>query len=141
MPTALMGIGAAKYPGRWNSMGVHLAYTAGSHSLALLEMLVHVNTSDVPEGLHLLVYEIPDDAIHDLEQALWPAGWDDLPYSVTVRQVGDAFINAGEHLALRVPSAITPGESNVLINPAHPRFGEITRVSDGPLAPDSRLFG
>lgn len=141
MPTALMGIGAARYPGRWNSKGVHLAYTAGSHSLALLEMLVHVNTPDVPDGLRMLVYEIPDDAIHDLEQASWPAGWNELPYSDTVRRAGDAFVDAGEHLALRVPSAIAPGESNVLVNPAHPRAGEITQVSDGPLAPDPRLFG
>lgn len=140
--TALTGIGAASYPGRWNSKGVHLVYTAGSHSLALLEMLVHVNTlRDVPDNLRLLSYDLPDACVHDLDPALWPAGWDQLPYSQAVRRVGDDFIRAGAHLALRVPSAIVPGESNVLINPRHADIARVTEVGNSPLAPDPRLFG
>ena len=46
--TALTGIGAASYPGRWNSKGVHLVYTAGSHSLALLEPALFVGASAPP---------------------------------------------------------------------------------------------
>ena len=37
--TALLGNGAALAPGRWNSRGVRLAYTASSVSLAMLEIL------------------------------------------------------------------------------------------------------
>jgi len=140
--TSLTGIGAASYPGRWNSKGVHLVYTAGSHSLALLEMLVHVNTlRDMPDNLRLLSYDLPDACVHDLEPALWPAGWDRLPYSQAVRRVGDEFIHAGTHLALRVPSAIVPGESNLLINPRHADIARATEVGNTALAPDPRLFG
>lgn len=140
--TALTGIGAASYPGRWNSKGVHLVYTAGSHSLALLEMLVHVNTlRDVPANLRLLSYDLPDACVHDLDPSLWPAGWDQLPYSQAVRRVGDDFIRAGAHLALRVPSAIVPGEYNVLINPRHADIGRVTEASNVSLSPDPRLFG
>lgn len=140
--TALTGIGAASYPGRWNSKGVHLVYTAGSHSLALLEMLVHVNTvHDVPANLRLLSYELPDACVHALEPARWPPGWDRLPYSQAVRRVGDDFVRAGTHLALRVPSAIVPGESNVLINPRHADIARVIEAGNIDLAPDSRLFG
>ena len=139
--SALQGIGAARAPGRWNSAGVHVGYTAGSASLALLEMLVHVNLSDVPADRLLLSYEVPDDGIHLLPKARWPAGWDAFPYSAAVRRTGDRFIADGKHLALQVPSAIVRNESNVLINPRHPRFAEIVLADQAALAPDPRLFG
>jgi hypothetical protein len=41
---------------------------------------------------------------------------------------------------MRVPSAVAHGEFNVLINPTHPRFGEIALMSNDELAMDSRLF-
>ena len=67
--TALLGNGAALAPGRWNSRGVRLAYTASSVSLAMLEILVHVNREDVPEGRRMLAYEIPDAALAELPTA------------------------------------------------------------------------
>lgn len=138
--TALLGNGSALVPGRWNNAGVRLAYAATSVSLAMLEILVHVNREDVPEGRRLLAYELPDDAIHALPESEWPAGWSELPYSDAVRAVGDNFIRDGRHLALRVPSAIARSESNILINPAHKRFVEIRLMADDPLGLDPRLF-
>jgi RES domain-containing protein len=140
--TALTPLGAASYPCRWNSKGVHLVYTPGSHSLALLEMLVHVNTlHDVPDHLRLLSYDLPDACVHDLEPAHCRTGWDRLPYRQAVRRVGDDFIPAGAHLALHVPSAIVPGESNLLINPRHADIARVTEADNMPLSPDPRLFG
>lgn len=139
--TALHGNGASLAPGRWNSLGVRLAYAATSVSLAMLEILVHVNREDVPAGRRLLAYQVPDGAIRRLPEAEWPQGWSDLPYSDAVRRVGDAFVRDGRHLALQVPSAVARGESNILVNPAHPRFVEILQVANEPLALDPRLFG
>ncbi len=120
---------------------VRLAYVATSVSLAMLEILVHVNREDVPEGRRLLAYELPDDAIHELPGDQWPDGWRELlAYDDAVRAVGDAFVREGRHLAIRVPSAVARGEFNILINPAHPRFGEIFLRSDDELALDPRLF-
>lgn len=138
--SALLGNGSALAPGRWNSAGVRLAHAAASVSLAMLEVLVHVNREDVPEGRRLLCFELPDDAIHTLPKAEWPAGWDELPYSEAVRSVGDAFIREARHLALRVPSAVARGEFNLLINPGHARYAEITLISNDALALDPRLF-
>ena len=139
--TALLGNGAELAPGRWNSRGVRLAYTASSVSLAMLEILVHVNREDVPEGRRMLAYEIPDAALAELPPNRWPRGWDKLPYSDAVRRVGDGFVRDGRQLALRVPSAVARGEFNVLVNPAHPQFGQIRLLADDPLALDPRLFG
>ena len=139
--TALLGNGAALAPWRWNSRGVRLAYTASSVSLAMLEILVHVNREDVPDGRRMLAYEIPDAALAELPPNRWPRGWDKLPYSDAVRRVGEGFVRDGLHLALRVPSAVARGEFNVLVNPAHPQFGQIRLLADDPLALDPRLFG
>jgi RES domain-containing protein len=136
--TALSGQGAAYYPGRWNSQGVRIGYTAGSVALAMLELLVHVDKEDVPTDLRLLSYEVPDDAVKDLEPL--PDGWSELPYSSAVRAAGDQWVAAADSLALRVPSAVARHETNTLINPAHPRFKEAALVADEPLALDPRLF-
>lgn len=138
--SALHGQGAALAPGRWNSRGVRVGYAATSVSLAMLEVLVHMSRENVPQGLRILTFEVPDDAIQVLPEDQWPIGWDALAYSETVRSVGDAFVAGLGSLALLVPSAIARGEKNVLINPAHPRFGEIARVANEPLAMDPRLF-
>ena len=46
---AFSGEGARLYGGRWNSPGTAMVYTAGSVSLATLELLVHLdNTSVLP---------------------------------------------------------------------------------------------
>lgn len=135
---ALSGEGAARYPGRWNSAGTRVVYTASSASLAMLEMLVHVERRMVPVGRRLLTFEVPDDAIADLARR--PRGWDRLPYTEEVRRAGDAWVRGGRSLALRVPSAVVRDEFNVLLNPAHPRIAEVRRVADTPLALDGRLF-
>lgn len=135
---ALSGEGAARAGGRWNSVGVRLAYTASSVSLAMLEMLVHVDREDVPVNRRLLSYDIPDDSITKLERL--PQDWINLPYSPEVRAVGDAWVERQSSLALLVPSAVARHESNILINPSHTRFAEIKLLQDEPLALDARLF-
>ena len=140
VPVALQGHGSAIAPGRWNSPGVRIGYTASSVALAMLEMLVHVNKEDVPAGLRLLGYEVPDGAVFVLPSQAWPPGWSELPYSDQVRHAGDSFVKEGMHLAMRVPSAIARGEFNVLVNPAHARFAEVELVVTEPLALDQRLF-
>jgi RES domain-containing protein len=135
---ALSGEGAARAPGRWNSQGVRVAYTAQYESLAKLEMLVHVDREDVPAGYRVLTFEVPDDAIE--QAARLPDGWTAFPYDASVRQVGDRWAARGKSLALLVPSVMARHESNLLVNPAHARFPEVRLVDDAPLAFDPRLF-
>ena len=57
------------------------------------------------------------------------------------RAFGDAWLKAKTTPALLVPTIITPGEWNVLINPLHPQF-LLTWIVSGPDAHtfDARLF-
>jgi|SRR3569623_1380230 len=136
----LSGVGAALYGGRWNSKGTRLAYAAWSRSAAILEMLVHVgDRRNVPTDRVIVPLDVPDDGVDTLE--VRPRGWDKLPYSPGVQRAGDTWARAGRQLALRVPSAIVPGEWNILINPLHARIGEVQVSKAEALVLDARLFG
>jgi len=63
--------------------------------------------------------DIPEDRIRELEERL-PKGWDGYPYLAVTQELGDRWVEGRLSLALRVPSAIVPSESNLLINPLHP---------------------
>lgn len=128
----LDGEGARLYGGRWNSPGRPMLYTAASPSLAVLEVLVHL---DLPPGLlpldyRLLGIEVPDDA----PQLVLDTAPDD---SVAA---GDAFLTAGAALCLRVPSQIVPQEINTLINPRHPAFAGVRVEREEPFRFDPRLL-
>ena len=56
----LSGTGAKITGGRWNSMGIPVLYCAESPSLACLETLVHLGTSDLPLQRYLVAIDIPD---------------------------------------------------------------------------------
>lgn len=128
---AFDGTGAARGGGRWNSRGVHVAYTASSRALAILELLVHVARENAPSDYVFVEAEVPDDAVEQLNIAQLPAGWRTEPPPSSLRAIGDEWARANRSLALRVPSAIVPEEFNVLVNPRHARFGEL-RINGEP---------
>ena len=141
--SAFSGDGARRYGGRWNSPGVALIYTAEFLSLAQLELLVHLEADDVLFGSwHYFAVEVADDVVLRLES--WkhvPTDFFAWPASASTRASGDRWVADGVSVALSVPSALTPGERNLLLNPAHADYA--TRVSVGtpePLAFDRRLL-
>ena len=134
----LSGEGAARVGSRWNSVGVRIAYTSTTRALALLELFVHVTRDTLPADPILVPVDVPDGSI--LEAGRIPKNWNDLPYSPSARQFGDRWVEAGNTLALLVPSVIVPKEHNLLINPAHPGFSEITVRRAEPFAFDARLL-
>ncbi len=138
--TALEGIGARLYPGRWNRKGVAMVYLGEHVSLAMLEVLVHMNWADVPAGHRLQTFELPEGEIYRLPESDWPEGWNELPYRDTVREAGSRFVSEGRYLAMAVPSAIAPGECNLLLNPLHPAIARVVLVSDQALSFDDRLL-
>lgn len=121
---AYSGEGAALRGARWNSRGVRIAYASASESLALLEYLVHVELASAPRDLAFFAAEIPSDAVAELEAL--PPLWNDLPPPRAAAAIGDAFVAGRKNLALRVPSIVIPFAWNYLIDPAHPRFSEVT---------------
>ena len=133
---ALDGEGARLWGGRWNSAGHPMVYTAASPSLAVLEVLVHLDLPAelLPDNLRLLTIEIPDDAPMRRLQ-------DDPADDAACIAQGDAFLTANEELALSVRSVVVPQEWNTLLNVRHPTMGRVVIVADDPFRLDPRLLG
>lgn len=134
----LTGEGARKRGGRWNSPGVPLVYASEHLSLAVLELLVHVESDDLPENLVAFRLELPDDLCE--RRADVPSHWLVDPLRRQSRRYGDAWAAERRSVGLVVPSAVVPQESNLLLNPAHPQFGEVRIVDEHPFALDRRLL-
>lgn len=134
----LSGKGAALKGGRWNSPGFELIYCASNRSLAMAEVAVHLTIGTLPKDYVILEIDIPKvnyTTVKDL-----PTNWNNFPHSTICRSIGDEFILASEHLILRVPSAVTQGDFNILINPSHKLFNKVKIKSANPFLFDRRLF-
>jgi RES domain-containing protein len=116
-----------------------MIYTAGSISLAILEMLVHIQSTDVLS--HYVTFELSlDGALVDRPAAGdLPSNWFRSPAPAATRNLGDAWIRRGQSPVLEVPSAIVRTEWNYLINPDHPDFARIAVAPPRPITLDRRL--
>jgi RES domain-containing protein len=137
--TAFTGEGARRYGGRWNTAGSSVVYTAESQSLAALEMVIHLDSSDLLE--HYLLFEVGIDGslVTTIAPAELPKNWRADPPPRRVRAIGDAWVTAGTSAVLQVPSAILPAEHNFLLNPHHPDFPRLLIGHGVPFRFDPRL--
>lgn len=125
----LSGKGAEITGGRWNDKGTPVVYTSANRALAALETIVHLNAGGLPLNRYLIEITIPDavwNAAEVLDAASAPVGWDAEPASKTSSDFGTRWARSNASLLLRVPSVIVPEESNVLLNPRHPDFPQVT---------------
>jgi RES domain-containing protein len=127
---------AAANDGRWTSPGRGAVYASTSPASAVLEFVVHNRDADV-RGLRLVVASVPAACCH--AATLLPEDWDQRPYRVHVRRVGDCWLDSGNSLALLVPSALSPREKNVLLNLRHADFARLSVLSYDVLSLDTRL--
>ena len=136
---AFDGSGARKYGGRWNSLGTAMVYTAESQSLAVLEMLVHLDGPDLLQHYVLIPVEIEAAFVRRLADADLPKNWRADPAPRSLRSIGDEWVRAGSSSVLQVPSALLPAESNFLLNPNHPDFKKLGIGEAIPFQFDPRL--
>ena len=135
--TAFSGEGARLYGGRWNSPGVSLVYTSGTKALAALESLVHLNP---PVIFKYAAIPIEFDAALVEKVTALPADWNDMPAPPSTRAIGDLWAKQARSAVLELPSVIIPGESNYLLNPAHPDVKKISIGKSEPFSFDPRLL-
>lgn len=102
--------------GRWSSASTPVIYASLSAACALLEFLAHLKGAP-EESLRLAEARMPARALRKV--GVLPDDWSQHPYRPHVQAIGDEWVRAGTSLALRVPSALSPRECNVLINAAH----------------------
>lgn len=137
---AFDGEGARMNGARWSSPGTRVAYASSNSALAVLEVLVQMTAGSVLPGYSLVRASLPDSRVDDLAAPDLPRNWSASPVPPEAQVIGDAWVRSGRALALRVPSAIVPGSDNVMINPEHPAFPELTVESIEAFAFDHRLM-
>jgi RES domain-containing protein len=120
--SAFTGEGARLFGGRWNSPGIPMIYVAQPQSLAVLEVLVHLDSAAILEKYVLVRVDFDKSNVKDLNKPDLPSSWRADPPPVETQAIGDEWAAAGMSVALRVPSTLVPGESNFLLNPQHPDF-------------------
>ena len=123
--SAFTGEGARLFGGRWNSPGTPIIYVAQSQSLAVLEVLVHLDSAAILEEYVLLRVDFEQSMVRDLNRSAVPSFWRADPPPVETQPIGDEWSAAGTSVDLRVPSTLVPGESNFLLNPQHPNFKKL----------------
>jgi RES domain-containing protein len=138
---SLSGKGAAIKGARWNSQGVEIIYTAANRSLAMAEVAVHFTLATLPDDYMMITIYIPDDtSLVKLKDKDIPAGWNVFPHPRSTQKFGDTFVSDNEHCVLQVPSAVTKGDYNFLINPYHADFKNIKIVAKERFPFDNRIF-
>jgi len=124
--TAFNGSGARKYGGRWNSIGSPTVYSSQSQSLAVLEMLVHLESPELLQQRFVLIsVKIDESLVREVAVSDLPRNWRSDPAPVKLRTIGDEWLQAGTSAVLRVPSTLVPAECNYLLNPRHSDFSKL----------------
>ena len=124
--TPLSGKGAALKGARWNSVGVELIYTSQNRSLAMAEVAVHFTLATLPIDYVIITIDIPENiAIKVVVEKELPINWMDFPHPVTTQKIGDDFVIENKYCVLKIPSVVTKGDFNLLINPNHKDFKKV----------------
>lgn len=138
---AFTGEGPWRYGGRWNSPGVHIVYVSEHQSTAALEIFVHRVPFVLEEEYKAFYLEWPDGLTEILPANKLPADWRISPPSAETMQIGDRWIHEQRSAVLALPSAISPADTNFLLNPEHPDFKRIRIHPPIDYAFDPRLLG
>lgn len=116
-------------------------YCASSLSLATLEYFVHVDPADLPDDLVSIRAEIPASvAVERLSAKALPRDWRAYPAGFGTKDIGTEWAASSRTVALLVPSAVTPIEDNVILNPRHPDMRRIRVGTPEPFAFDPRML-
>lgn len=139
--TELSGKGAAIKGARWNSVGVELIYTASNRSLAMAEVAVHFSFATLPRDFLMLSVFFPDNiSMYKINVDKLPVNWNAFPHPASTQKIGDQFVSENKYCVLQIPSVVTQGDYNFLINPNHKEFKKIKIISAEKFPFDKRIF-
>ncbi len=108
-----------------------MLYASQYLSLACLEILVHVDKTQLPRDLVYSSTEIPVAGV---------LRFDNLSDLELCQSTGEEWLKSGNELAVCVPSVAVPREFNVLLNPAYPDYNSLVWLEPEPFGFDPRLF-
>ena len=118
-----------------------MLYTAGSLSLAALEMLIHLNDEEILLAYSFATAEFDEGLILSVEDLRpLPENWSDSPPPLQIQQIGDEWAKEQASVVLKVPTSILPVEFNYLINVRHPEFSKVKSGEPQTFTFDERLY-
>jgi RES domain-containing protein len=130
----LSGVGAARYPGRWNKQGQSAVYTSENPATALAEKLVHLDKDTIPSNYALMTIQV------DCRDATEGRGG--IFFQTARNQVGAMLFQVLDPtiLGFLVPSVVVSAW-NIVLYPEHPEFDKrVSILSVEPFEFDPRLF-
>jgi len=127
-------------PGRWNSDGNKVIYTAGSIALAVMENLIYRKGQGFSNHYATMLIDLPDHLAKTAYTSdTLPTGWNS-PDKYSVSQpIGDNWYKEGLTPVLKIPSAVVPQEYNYVINSTHADFAQIKLIKVAEYVPDERI--
>ncbi len=118
-----------------------MIYTASNRSLAMAEVAVHFTLATLPVDYMMMTLFIPDNiSLLKLNIGDLPIDWNIFPHPNATQAVGDKFIAENQYCVLQIPSVVTRGDFNLLINPKHSEFSRIKILEVEKFPFDKRVF-
>ena len=131
--------GSLRRPGRWHSGRLPVIYTALSFAGAMLERLAQTGINAMPRFTASVVITIPAGSSVEHVEGRDVPGWD-RDDKLAGQAFGDCWLSERRSAVLIVPSVVARVEKNLLINPDHSEFAQITASEPEPVIWDKRLF-
>jgi RES domain-containing protein len=123
--TAFTREGPWRYGGRWNSPGVHVVYVSEHQSTAALEVFANRVPFILGEKYKAFHLQWPDSLTEIFPVKKLPLNWRITPPPQETTEIGDRWVQERHFAVLALPSAISPDDTNFLLNPEHPDFKRI----------------
>lgn len=125
----LSGRGAFNEGGRWNNEGVFALYTSENEALAMLEILVNVELTELPPNMFVMTIQIDDIAsFYTVPDKMLPKNWR-LPENIFLKEMGDAILMEKKFIGIKARSAVMENSYNYILNPLYPSFYDLVQVT------------
>jgi RES domain-containing protein len=136
----ISGHGAKLYGGRWNRPGLAALYTSSHRSLALLELIVHFESSGaIADTFRFAKISVPEERIVDIDFSFT----DESDFRFNNEELWgltEYYFFELNYLGIWVPSAIVPQEKNLILNPQHLDFKYVKVLEIEKAQLDQRLL-
>ena len=139
--TAFTGEGPWRYGGRWNSPGIHVVYVSEHQSTAAFEVFANRVPFILEEKYKAFHLQWPDGLTEIFPVKKLPTNWRVSPPPAETMKIGDRWVQEQRSTVLALPSAISPADTNFLLNPEHPDFKHIRIARPIAFEFDQRLLG
>jgi len=107
----------------------------------MAEVAVQYTLATLPQDYVMITIFVPDGlSVKTIWENELPENWKKFPHPASTQKYGDNFILENKHCLLKIPSVVTKGDFNFLINPNHKDFSKIKIVEIEKFPFDKRIL-